>query len=115
MSNLTHQDAEGRVRMVDVGDKTVTRRTATASPPTRARPSKPTKPSLDLDLDNPAPSRRADFLESRRGDRNYHSRLLPTHFSRLFSRAGATPVPESSARDLASVPRPLCIAPMLVP
>ncbi|MFY0638524.1 cyclic pyranopterin monophosphate synthase MoaC [Maricaulis maris] len=31
MSNLTHQDAEGRVRMVDVGDKTVTRRTATAS------------------------------------------------------------------------------------
>lgn len=31
MSGLTHQDADGRVRMVDVGDKPVTRRTAVAS------------------------------------------------------------------------------------
>ncbi|RKQ96451.1 cyclic pyranopterin monophosphate synthase MoaC [Maricaulis maris] len=31
MSSLTHQDEEGRVRMVDVGDKPVTRRTASAS------------------------------------------------------------------------------------
>ena len=31
MSGLTHQDESGRVRMVDVGDKAVTRRTATAS------------------------------------------------------------------------------------
>jgi len=31
MSNLTHLDSEGRARMVDVGDKAVTARTATAS------------------------------------------------------------------------------------
>lgn len=31
MSQLTHQDEDGRVRMVDVGDKPVTRRTASAS------------------------------------------------------------------------------------
>ena len=31
MTGLTHQDAEGRVRMVDVGDKPVTRRRACAS------------------------------------------------------------------------------------
>jgi cyclic pyranopterin phosphate synthase len=31
MSGLTHQDEEGRVRMVDVGDKPVTRRRAVAS------------------------------------------------------------------------------------
>lgn len=31
MSKLTHQDAEGRVRMVDVGDKPVTARRAVAS------------------------------------------------------------------------------------
>lgn len=29
-SGLTHQDSDGRIRMVDVGDKTVTRRTAVA-------------------------------------------------------------------------------------
>lgn len=29
-TGLTHQDAEGRIRMVDVGDKAVTRRTAVA-------------------------------------------------------------------------------------
>ena len=31
MSNLSHLDADGRARMVDVGDKAVTRRSATAS------------------------------------------------------------------------------------
>ena len=31
MSGLTHQDADGRVHMVDVGDKAVTRRRAVAS------------------------------------------------------------------------------------
>lgn len=37
-SQLTHLDAEGRVRMVDVGDKAVTTRTATAEGVFRTRP-----------------------------------------------------------------------------
>ena len=36
--DLTHLDAEGRVRMVDVGDKAVTTRTATAEGIFRTRP-----------------------------------------------------------------------------
>ena len=38
LSGLTHLDSEGRVRMVDVGDKAVTTRTATAEGVFRTRP-----------------------------------------------------------------------------
>lgn len=37
-SSFTHLDAEGRARMVDVGEKAATRRTATASALVRTRP-----------------------------------------------------------------------------